>query len=93
MPHYLSSPNLGPVSFQARIGNMDGVMVTYHNTERIFGFQYISLDEMDERLFGPTPGLGDKVFHHCVSLLEEIIEQASLCFPEQVSHIVITITF
>lgn len=61
-------------------------MVTYHNTERIFGFQYISLDEMDERLFGPTVGLGNKVFHHCVSLLEEIIEEASLCFPEQVSR-------
>jgi hypothetical protein len=63
---------------------MDGVMVTYHNTERIFGFQYISLDEMDGRLFGPTPGLGNKVFRHCVSLLEEIIEEASSFFPEQV---------
>jgi hypothetical protein len=72
---------------------MDGVMVTYHNTERIFGFQYISLDEMDERLFGPTPGVGNKVFHHCVSLLEEIVEQATLCFPEQVSHIGIVIVF
>jgi len=59
-------------------------MVTYHNTERIFGFQYISLDEMDGRLFGPTPGLGNKVFRHCVSLLEEIIEEASSFFPEQV---------
>lgn len=39
-------------SFQARIGNMDGVFVAYHNTARIFGFQYVSLEEMDARLFG-----------------------------------------
>ncbi|KAF8964217.1 mitochondrial protein Pet127-domain-containing protein [Flammula alnicola] len=70
-------------SFQVRIGNMDGVMVAYHNTERIFGFQYISLDEMDERLYGPVPGIGDKVFNKCVGLLEAILEEATKCFPEQ----------
>ncbi|KAF9527551.1 mitochondrial protein Pet127-domain-containing protein [Crepidotus variabilis] len=70
-------------SFQVRIGNMDGVMVTYHNTERIFGFQYISLDEMDERLFGTTPGIGNQVFNYCVSLLEEIMHDVSKCFPKQ----------
>ncbi|KAF8908913.1 mitochondrial protein Pet127-domain-containing protein [Gymnopilus junonius] len=70
-------------TFQVRIGNMDGVMVTYHNTERIFGFQYISRDEMDERLFGPTPGIGDKVFNHSIRLLEATLEEASQVFPEQ----------
>lgn len=30
-------------SMQVRIGNMDGIFVAYHNTARIFGFQYISL--------------------------------------------------
>lgn len=65
---------------------MDGVMVTYHNTERIFGFQYISLDEMDERLFGPAPGVGNKVFNYCVTLLEEIMQEVSKCFPEQVKY-------
>ena len=64
---------------------MDGVMVAYHNTERIFGFQYISRDEMDERLFGPTPGIGDKVFNHSVKLLEAILDEATQFFPEQVS--------
>lgn len=63
---------------------MDGVFVAYHNTERIFGFQYISLDEMDERLLGPTPGIGDKLFNHCVNILEAILEEASSCFPGQV---------
>ena len=74
-------------SFQVRIGNMDGVMVAYHNTERIFGFQYISLDEMDERLFGPVPGIGNKIFNHCVEILEAVLVEAANIFPDQVSRI------
>ena len=63
---------------------MDGVMVTYHNTERIFGFQYISLDEMDERIYGPVPGIGAKVFNKSISLLEAVLEQATACYPGEV---------
>lgn len=63
---------------------MDGVIVAYHNTERIFGFQYIPLLEMDKRLFGPEEGLGEKVFHKCIGLLEAILPEAGACFPEQV---------
>lgn len=37
-------------SMQARIGNMDGVFVAYHNLAKIFGFQYLPLGELD-RLF------------------------------------------
>jgi hypothetical protein len=65
---------------------MDGIMVAYHNTERIFGFQYISLDEMDGRLFGSVPGIGNKVFNHCVEILEAVLVEASNCFPNQVSR-------
>ncbi|KAK0244416.1 mitochondrial protein Pet127-domain-containing protein [Armillaria nabsnona] len=70
-------------SFQARIGNMDGVFVAYHNTERMFGFQYVSLAEMDSCLFGQTEGVGDRVFDKCVSLLEAISEEVVNCFPGQ----------
>ncbi|KAF8809570.1 Pet127-domain-containing protein [Phlegmacium glaucopus] len=70
-------------SFQARIGNMDGVMVAYHNTEQIFGFQYIPLLEMDERLFGPEEGIGERVFNKCIGLLEAILPEAAACYPEQ----------
>ena len=63
---------------------MDGVIVAYHNTERIFGFQYISLLEMDERLFGPEEGLGDKVFDKCIGLLEAVLPEAAACYPEEV---------
>ncbi|KAA1469832.1 Pet127-domain-containing protein [Dentipellis sp. KUC8613] len=69
-------------SFQARIGNMDGVFVAYHSTNRIFGFQYIPLDEMDECLFGAA-GRGDRVFEKCVPLLEAILSEAITLFPSQ----------
>ncbi|KAF8586284.1 Pet127-domain-containing protein, partial [Ramaria rubella] len=69
-------------NFQARIGAMDGVFVAYHNTARIFGFQYVPVKEMDERLYGPgPPERGDKVFEKCVGLMEELVSQIVTCFP------------
>ncbi|EKM79419.1 hypothetical protein AGABI1DRAFT_59024 [Agaricus bisporus var. burnettii JB137-S8] len=67
--------------FQARIGNMDGVIVAYHNTKQMFGFQYVPLEEMDERLFGPGEGLGDRVFKGCVGIMENLAEEIVGCFP------------
>lgn len=63
---------------------MDGVIVAYHNTERMFGFQYIPLEEMDHRLFGPDPGTGDRVFDKCISILELVAEEIIRCFPQEV---------
>lgn len=34
-------------SLQARIGKMDGIFVAYHNISRMFGFQYLPLEEID----------------------------------------------
>jgi hypothetical protein len=62
---------------------MDGVFVAYHNTERIFGFQYIPLSEMDARLFGKHAS-GDAVFEKCMQLLEAVLEKATREFPHQV---------
>jgi hypothetical protein len=64
---------------------MDGVLVAYHNTARMFGFQYIPLEEMEERLFGPGRGIGDKVFDKCVRLLEIICQEITQCFPGKAS--------
>ncbi|KAI0632154.1 Pet127-domain-containing protein [Trametes polyzona] len=69
-------------SFQARIGNMDGVLVAYHNTARIFGFQYVSLREMDERLFG-REGAGSRVFLRCVALMERLYRAIAARFPDR----------
>jgi hypothetical protein len=68
---------------QARIGNMDGVLVAHHNTSRMFGFRYIPLSEMDACLFGGEDR-GEAVFEKCVLLLEEILMEAISTFPDQV---------
>lgn len=77
-------------SLQARIGNMDGVLVAYHNTSRIFGFQYVPLEEMDERLYG-NKHAGPYVFEKCVKLLEIISTEITSHFPEQVRQVVCTL--
>lgn len=78
-------------SFQARIGNMDGVFVAYHNTARLFGFQYVPLQEMDERLFGTRPGAGERVFRKCVGLMEVVAGEITECYPEQVCRMIRTL--
>ncbi|CAI5757338.1 unnamed protein product [Candida verbasci] len=34
--------------FQARIGQMDGIYIAYHNIKSLFGFQYLPLSEIDK---------------------------------------------
>ncbi|KAG1761033.1 mitochondrial protein Pet127-domain-containing protein, partial [Suillus occidentalis] len=71
-------------SFQARIGNMDGVFVAYHNTARIFGFQYVSLEEMDARFDNlGAPTRGTRVFEKCVKLLETVMDEIVGVFGER----------
>ncbi|CAK7897257.1 putative mitochondrial translation system component Pet127p [[Candida] anglica] len=37
--------------FQARIGQMDGIYVAYHNINSFFGFEYLPLSEIDKVFF------------------------------------------
>ncbi|KAG0356297.1 hypothetical protein BG005_004798 [Podila minutissima] len=69
-------------SLQVRIGQMDGIFVAFHNTARIFGFQYISLDEMDSRLFGSRV-MGDECFKNQLRLLNRTLDEITAKYPEQ----------
>ena len=70
-------------SLQVRMGRMDGIFVAYHNVERIFGFQYIPLPEMDLALHGQEDRcLGDKEFRLSVQLLNVIFDTATQRFPQ-----------
>lgn len=70
-------------SLQVRMGRMDGIFVAYHNIERIFGFQYVSLADMDKVLHGqPDPTLGDQEFRLSVRLLDDLLQRATAKFPE-----------
>ena len=73
-------------SLQARMGRMDGIFVAYHNVKRIFGFQYMSLAEMDEAIHGQSDrALGDREFLLSCGLLNKVLNEATQRFPEQVS--------
>lgn len=37
--------------FQARIGQMDGIFLAYHNIKTFFGFEYLPLEEIDRVFF------------------------------------------
>lgn len=72
-------------SLQVRMGRMDGIFVAFHNTERIFGFQYVPLEEMDLALHGVKDReLGDQEFKLSLALFNEILDKATKRFPEQV---------
>lgn len=71
-------------SLQVRMGRMDGIFVAFHNTQRIFGFQYISLSEMDYSLHGThDTTLGDAEFKLSVDIMNKVLDRASAKFPKQ----------
>ncbi|KAF8457140.1 mitochondrial protein Pet127-domain-containing protein [Terfezia claveryi] len=71
-------------SLQVRMGRMDGIFVAFHNTERIFGFQYISLEEMDAALHQDWhSGIGDREFKLSLQLLNDVFNRAVERFPER----------
>lgn len=72
-------------SLQVRMGRMDGVFVAYHNTQRIFGFQYIPLEEMDQALHGTSSSrdLGDQEFKLSLHLLNQLLNRATEKYPKQ----------
>jgi hypothetical protein len=69
-------------SYQCRIGDMGGIFVAYHNTLEIFGFEYISLQRMDETIYGNSEKanfvyrqglhLVDKLLEHVVADLADV---------------------
>ncbi|KAK3104318.1 hypothetical protein LTR53_018472, partial [Teratosphaeriaceae sp. CCFEE 6253] len=67
---------------QARMGRMDGIFVAYHNVERIFGFQYLPIMDIDRGIHGQVdPCLGDQEFKISLRLLNEALEMATEKFP------------
>lgn len=69
---------------QARMGRMNGIFVAYHNVERMFGFQYLPIADMDRALHGQTdPSLGDQEFRASLDMMNEVFNAATAKFPEQ----------
>lgn len=58
---------------QLKIGQMQGAMIAYHNTQKVFGFEYVKLEEMERRIFG-SEEFSNIIFSSCLSLLEDIFD-------------------
>jgi hypothetical protein len=75
-------------SLQVRLGRMSGVFIAYHNISRLFGFEYMSLADMDTYVHGQSdPLLGDKELRYSMSLLQLILEKIEEKFGKKVSNI------
>lgn len=69
---------------QARMGRMDGIFLAYHNVERIFGFQYMPISEIDRAIHGQIDRcLGDQEFKVSVDMLNKVLEEATAKFPNK----------
>jgi hypothetical protein len=76
--------NMLKYSMQVRLGRMDGIFVAYHNIERIFGFQYVSLEDMDLVLHGQKDRiLGDQELNTSLCILGAVLDRAVKRFPKQ----------
>eukprot|EP00461_Guttulinopsis_vulgaris_P003335 UN03336 len=58
-------------SFQCRIGGMGGVFVAYHNTQELFGFEYIPIEKMDAVVYGSSDR-ANFVFRHGLNLMDQL---------------------
>lgn len=69
---------------QARMGRMDGIFLAYHNVQRIFGFQYMPMAEIDRAIHGQINRcLGDQEFKISVDMLNKVLEEATAKFPNK----------
>lgn len=59
-------------SLQARIGKMDGIFVAYHNISKMFGFQYLPLDELDYIIHSSCNGKFDSLLEQKNEIMKGI---------------------
>lgn len=72
--------------FQARIGNMDGILVAYHSTSTVFGFQYLSREDLAQKIFS-SEEMAEQAFRLSLGMLEKILDAATLYFPSETLRI------
>ena len=58
---------------QMKIGRMQGAAIAYHNTQKIFGFEYIKIEDMERRVFGCSQ-FSDIIFKSSLNILEKVLD-------------------
>ena len=65
--------------FQVRIGDMAGIFVAYHNTQEVFGFEHLTLEDMEQCIF-QSQRMADLTFDITLKLLDKILLLATSSF-------------
>jgi hypothetical protein len=76
-------------TLQARIGNMDGIFIAYHNTREMLGFEYKSIADMEKYTHGNTL-TGEFCFSFSIQLLDIVLDRIISKFPKQDMEILIS---
>jgi hypothetical protein len=58
---------------QMKIGRMQGAAIAYHNTQKIYGFEYIPIEQMERRVFGCSE-FSDIVFNSSLAIIEKLLD-------------------
>eukprot|EP00466_Bigelowiella_natans_P012684 jgi/Bigna1/128401/aug1.6_g3109 len=74
-------------NFQVRIGAMDGVIIAFHNTRSVLGYQYVPLSVIDYFLYGGSE-VADMMFSVGVQSLDKILTDVVTEFHDYESLIV-----
>lgn len=59
---------------QCRLGGMDGVFLAYHNTEQVFGYEYIPVEKIEKTLYG-SKAMADTSFSVSTQMMDKILSQ------------------
>lgn len=70
-------------SLQARMGFMDGIFLAYHNISKIFGFQYLPLDEIDYIIHSAYNNAFKKILDQRQYIFEKIFGQEEFIINHQ----------
>jgi len=66
---------------QSRIGRMAGIMVAYHNTREMFGFEFVPQEHMDRLVYGSV-AMADFAFDSSLKLLDATITRILEDYPD-----------
>lgn len=69
-------------NLQVKIGQMDGIFITYHNTLKIFGFEYVPEEQMDDDIYGNSH-FAEQSFNICIKLLNNLLQVIIKDYPCQ----------
>lgn len=70
-------------SFQTRIGNMSGIFIVYHNTDEVFGFEFLKREELERAIY-QSPNMAEYVYNTTLIIFDELLNTITQGFDPNV---------